>query len=149
MYISDLAAWCAISFGLDKYNPWCYAHKLYLNRKLITNLVIPSGVTSIGDGAFYGCTGLTSITCEAVTPPTLGSNTFFDVYKSIPVYVPAGSVSAYRRWGGFTNILPIPGTGLEDVKSAPNTTDSKKILHNGKIFILRDGKAYDLTGIEL
>jgi len=36
--------------------------KLYLNNKLITDLVIPDGVTSIGQSAFYNCSGLTSVT---------------------------------------------------------------------------------------
>jgi hypothetical protein len=53
---------------------------------------------------------LTSITCEAVTPPTLNSSVFNEVDKSIPLYVPAGSISAYQsadQWEEFTNILPI------------------------------------------
>ena len=57
--ISDIAAWCAISFD---YNPLYYAHKLYLNGTLVTELVIPNSVTSIGNYAFSGCTGLTSVT---------------------------------------------------------------------------------------
>lgn len=35
--------------------------KLYLNNELLTNLVIPDSVTSIGDGAFSDCTSLTKI----------------------------------------------------------------------------------------
>ena len=80
---------------------------------LAGELVIPNSVTSIGDFAFSGCTGLTSITCEAITPPTLGSNVFSSVDKSIPLYVPTGSVEAYQtadQWKDFTNILPIGET---------------------------------------
>ena len=75
----------------------------------LTSVIIPNSVTSIGQSAFYWCDGLTSITCEAVTPPTLNSSVF-SVDKSIPLYVPAGSVSAYQsadQWKDFTNILPI------------------------------------------
>ena len=76
----------------------------------LTSVTIPNSVTSIGESAFEWCTGLTSITCEAVTPPTLNSSVFGGVDKSIPLYVPAGSVSAYLsadQWKDFTNILPI------------------------------------------
>ena len=73
----------------------------------LTSVTIPNSVTSIGYGAFADCTGLTSVTCFATTPPQLDSHVFD---KSIPLYVPAGSVSAYKSaegWEEFTNILPI------------------------------------------
>lgn len=59
VYITDIAAWCNISFG-D--NPLPYAHNLYLNGEKVTDLVIPDGVTNIGLRAFSGCNGLISIT---------------------------------------------------------------------------------------
>ena len=76
----------------------------------LTSVTIPNIVTSIGSGAFYGCTSLTSVTCFATTPPQLNSYVFEEVDKSIPLYVPAGSISAYQSadvWKDFTNILPI------------------------------------------
>ena len=60
--ISDLAVWCGITFGNDYSNPLYYAKYLYLNGTEIKNLVIPNSVTSIGDYAFTGCSGLTSLT---------------------------------------------------------------------------------------
>jgi len=69
VHITDIAAWCGISFasvGEDNDDPNCnplyYAHNLYLNGKKVTDLVIPDGVTSIGNLAFSGYTSLTSIT---------------------------------------------------------------------------------------
>jgi hypothetical protein len=53
---------------------------------------------------------LTSITCEAIIPPTINSDTFNNIPTSIPVYVPSGSVDAYksaRYWSNFTNIQSI------------------------------------------
>ena len=73
----------------------------------LTSITIPYSVMSIGDNAFYYCSGLTSIESFAEVPPTLKSNTFKDVSKNIPVYVPCGSVSAYESaeyWKKFTNI---------------------------------------------
>ena len=62
VHISDLASWCNIDFNDYESNPLYCAHNLYLNGELVTELVIPDGVTSIGDYAFSGCSGLTSIT---------------------------------------------------------------------------------------
>ena len=73
--VSDIAAWCNITFGdysgpsslhpraWRATNPLSFAHHLYSDENTeITNLVIPDGVTSIGDYAFYRCSGLTSVT---------------------------------------------------------------------------------------
>ena len=104
--------------------------KIEVNDQEITDLIIPNSVTSIGDGAFAGCSGLisitipksvtnigntafsgcsglTSITCEAEPPPTVGQYAFDGVPTSIPVYVPCGCVWAYGAasgWNSFTNI---------------------------------------------
>lgn len=77
----------------------------------LSSIVIPSNVTSIDDKAFYYCKNLTQIVCENVFPPEIaGENVFYEVDKSIPLYVPAQSVEAYRAadgWKEFTNIQPI------------------------------------------
>ena len=63
VHISDIAAWCNIDFGFNPLsNPFYYAEHLYLNGEEVKDLVIPNSVTSIGDFAFYGCSGLTSVT---------------------------------------------------------------------------------------
>ena len=75
-----------------------------------TSITIPSGVTSIGYKAFCYCRDLTSLTCEATTPPALASSVFYKVrsntssLSSIPLYVPSGSVTAYEaaaQWNDF------------------------------------------------
>ena len=77
VHISSIASWCAIDFegvGLQN-NPLEYAHNLYLNDELVTDLVIPEGVTYINAGAFYQCSCLTSVTIpESVS--RIGSSVF-------------------------------------------------------------------------
>ena len=78
---------------------------------LLTSIVIPRSVASIGERAFYDCVYFASITCEAVTPPTCGDEVFYEVDKSVcTLYVPAQSITAYQTatgWRDFANILPI------------------------------------------
>jgi len=54
VHISDIAAWCGITFKLNESNPLFYAENLYLNKDRVTELVIPEDVTKINNGAFYG-----------------------------------------------------------------------------------------------
>ena len=62
VYINDLSVWCNIDFENYTSNPLYYAKNLYLNGKLVTELVIPNDVTEIKKYAFRGCSALTSVT---------------------------------------------------------------------------------------
>ena len=76
VYISDLAAWCHIIFSNSVSNPLYHAHHLYLDNTEINELTIPNSVTSIGQYAFSGCSGLTSVTIpNSVT--SIGTHAFY------------------------------------------------------------------------
>lgn len=75
VYITDLAAWCGITFSDYFSNPLCYAHNLYINGELATDITIPDSVTSIGSYSFNGCSSLTSVTIpDSVT--SIGRDAF-------------------------------------------------------------------------
>ena len=75
VYITDLAAWCGIYFDSSDSNPLRYSSDLYLNGELVTDIVIPEGVSSIGNYAFFGFASLTSIVIpNSVT--SIGSTAF-------------------------------------------------------------------------
>ena len=61
VHISDVAAWCNIQFVEANSNPLYLAKHLYLNGKLVTEITIPEGVTSIGNYAFYNYSSLSAI----------------------------------------------------------------------------------------
>ena len=60
--ITDLSAWCKISFSDTASNPLRWAHHLYLDGTEIKDLVFPPTQTYVGARSFYGCEGLTSVT---------------------------------------------------------------------------------------
>ena len=87
VYINDIAAWCNISFGNLHSNPLKYAHNLYLNNELVTDLVIPDSVTTIGKWALYWCVSLTSVTIpDSVT--TIGEEAFWGCESLTSVTIP-------------------------------------------------------------
>ena len=96
VYINDLAAWCGINCAGDWSNPFYYAQHLYLNKKEVTDLAIPDGVTSIGTYAFYGCTGLTSVTIDGFVT-SIGKYAFAKCTEvtSVTIDAPITSIGSY------------------------------------------------------
>ena len=64
VYISNLAAWCEMT-------PGCFVGDIYLNGELLTDLVIPDGVTFVG-GAFHGCKSITGVVIPDSVETVLG-----------------------------------------------------------------------------
>ncbi len=72
----------------------------------LSSVTIPSSVTFIDMMAFMYCDNLTTVTCEAVTPPTLGDYAFDESPLLAHIYVPAGSVSAYKSaWSAYEALI--------------------------------------------
>ena len=153
---------------------WRIGSWAFYNCHQLQDLTIPEGVTEIGDAAFYGCTyledmvlpstiqeisdngfalcaKLKKIHVKAATPPTIQAKTFFDVNRQIPVYVPDNAVEAYKDdpyWQEFD----IQGeskapSAVDNIPSA--VTNTKKIIRDGQLIILRDGIEYNAIGQEL
>ena len=77
----------------------------------LTSIKIPNSVTSIGEHAFGLCKSLTSVTIEAETPPTLGSEVFYNT-NNCSIYVPCGTLDAYKTaWTDYASRIsyaPLP-----------------------------------------
>ena len=135
VHISDIAKWCAISFSGYGANPLMYAHNLYVNGVLVKDLIIPDSVKSIGNYAFRGCSGLTSITipdsatsignyafkgCSGLTSVTIGngvtsigSSAFSGCSGLTSITIPDSvtSIGESVFWGcnGLTSIIVYEG----------------------------------------
>ena len=73
----------------------------------LSSVDIPNTVTSIQRYAFWSCKSLTSIVCQAVTPPICDTNTFYIDMANCVLYVPKESIDAYKNaevWSGFKSI---------------------------------------------
>ena len=118
VHISDLTAWCNISFSDNSSNPLSYGHHLNINGKEITNLIIPDGITSIGNYTFSGCSGLTSVTIpNSVT--SIGASTFNGCSGLTSITIPNGVTSignfAFSWCIGLTSVtIPNSVTSIEN-----------------------------------
>jgi len=77
-------------------------------KEQIVSIEIGDSVTSIGDYAFAGCTAVSSLTCNALVPPTCGTNSFDGVPASALLKVPETSEYVYTQtdvWKEFINIF--------------------------------------------
>ena len=141
VHISDLDKFLRIEYERPwEFNdPLNFAHHLFLNGEEIKDLVIPSTITKINDGALSGASSLTSVTipnsvtsigglafagCSSLSSvvseienPYVISNTVFDgIPSDAQLIVPKGTKAAYQTtegWNRFTNIVEAGGTEPE------------------------------------
>ena len=120
VFIDDLPAWCNNSESVGGIILGCnnLGKKLYVNGEEVTELVIPDGVTSIGDGAFKYCKGLTSITIPS-SVTSIGEEAFSDCTGLTSVVIPDGVTSigdgAFKYCKGLTSVtIPSSVTSIGD-----------------------------------
>ena len=98
----------------------------------LSSITIGNSVTSIGNQAFRDCSGLTEIYSLSSEPAVCVVSPFSGVDKTIPVYIPFGSKSAYKsatEWEDFTNFIESEFTGVEE--NEISTSEIKVISGNG------------------
>ena len=162
IHITDLKAWCktfvhpAAFIGDHQEDNY---HRLYLNGVEITDLVIPSGVTSIGINtfsyctsitsvtipksvksigyqAFYGCSRLTTVVSEIENPFDIDGSIFAGIPSYAQLIVPKGKKSAYQSaagWNQFSNIVEAGG--------------STTLTDNGINFALKNDGTLEVIGL--
>lgn len=148
-YLGDIVSWCEITFNGSSANPLEYAHNLYINNTLVTeitipntvtqikaytfdgwngtSITIPNGVTAIGEGSFYGCSGLTSVTIpDSVT--NIGGKAFMRCTGLTSVTIGSGITSIEGQgFIGCTGLTSITITAINPpalVATAFNLTNN-------------------------
>ena len=94
---------------------------------MMASAVVPAGVEWIGDGAFSFDDNLKAMRSHAVVPPTCESwagPVSEEMYKTCKLYVPKGSLAAYKAAEGWKQFFSIVETG--ETKCAKPTVTLEK-----------------------
>ena len=95
VYISDMKTWCDITFSNYRANPLYYAEYLYLNNKLVTDIIIPDGVRYIKSNTFYGYDNLATVGIP-VSVAEIGDTAFYLCSNFTEVYY-AGTEEQWKQ----------------------------------------------------
>ena len=113
-YKGDVVIPQSVYYGGKNYSVTSIGMGAFYMCSEVTSVTIPSSVTSIGEEAFYGFT-LSKINVEAETPPTLGRLAFSN-YDAM-VYVPRSSKEQYKAaWSGFSNFYDANDIAVENAQ---------------------------------
>ena len=132
----DLVIPGTVNDGVDDYTVTTIGEKAFINGNM-SSIVIEEGVVNIAENAFLFCSnyltkatlpstvesignyafqssGLTKITINATTPPTLGYDVFENVSSLAHIYVPSASVNAYKTaWSDHASIIDVAPVTVE------------------------------------
>ena len=129
-----------------------------LYNRSITSLDLPATFDNVKDDSFSGSETLNSLIIRAEVPPVVYDKDFkevsdtdiFNKQRIVNVYVPDGSVQAYKddsNWGKRP-IFPISQyQAIDNVQSGK--VQSTKVIKDGVLLIERNGKTYNAQGAEV
>lgn len=133
VHINNIEKWNEIEFEDVTASPLYYARNLYVQDTLMTTLVLPEGITSIGnynysnakclttlvlpstlenlgEYAFGECSNIQEIYTYATIPPTIADeNGTFTYDVNCAVYVPKGTLNDYKVAYGWKRFFDAGG----------------------------------------
>jgi hypothetical protein len=123
--------------------------KAFGGCKQLTSLTIPSSVNSIQFKPFLNCSQLSSLKVLALTPPTSPKTSGYligNLPTTIPVYIPQGTLAAYKAASGWSDFLNLTES------TATNQIQSDNIhiaLKDGEICITGLNAGTFITVVDL
>ena len=150
-YNGDLSSWCKIDFSNSAANPLAANSQsaLYIDGKVVEELIIPSDITEVKFASFRGCGSIKSVVfhdnvttitrhsfngCSSLTTVTIGSGvtsigiqTFYNCANLTSVYCkpttpPTGERNMFTKSASGCKIY-VPTASLEEYKSATYWSD--------------------------
>ena len=119
----------------------------------LKEITLPTTTQTVADNAFGQCQKVAKMTVNAVVPPVVEAETFEDIDRNIPLYVPMGTALQYKEadyWCEFFNVIEYNApSSVENAHSPSSMANSQKLLRNGQLIIIRDGVEYNTLGAKI
>ena len=167
-YSVSIANWFNIEFEDDYSNPLRYGADLYIGGELLTEVVVPesvttidtqlkgctsltsitihSGVTSIGEDAFYDCISLRSVTfAEESQLTSIGDYAFRGCSSLTSIEIPAGVTSIGEGAFYWTSAKNVYITDTEAWCNIEFGDDDSNPLYNGGVLWLCGEIVFELN----
>lgn len=104
--------------------------RVFMSCVNLSSITIPYSVTTIGQNAFESCLGLREIYCNIEKPFDFTSGIDSYLYDVTVLYIPKGTLDAYRQINAWKNFKNIKDT-LADVEDALiNESDASVEVYN-------------------
>ena len=125
----------------------------------ITSLDLPFGIYSVNHDSFSESETLNSLIIRAEVPPIVYDKDFneasdtdiFNFQRIVNVYVPEGSVQAYKddsNWGKRP-IFPISQYQAIEQITNDEFKMTNKVLRDGQLYLMYKGTMYNVQGAEV
>lgn len=117
--------------------------EVFADNVALTSITIPENITEIKAGVFSGCTNLTEVTMESMTPPSVTSTSFPSNVTAI--YVKYGAYDTYKaQWTDYADKIvrlpAIPSTITVIVNNYLN-----ELVNGASVTITGNGQTYTGT----
>lgn len=151
-YNGTIEEWCKINFSNYDYdlktyghfhlsNPLHYGAKLYINGEELTSLTIPNDLTEIKEGAFEGCSSITSLEINSENLTNIDNKAFYLCSSLESVKISAKELTIGLE--AFTSCLALKTLNLNGVvKICQDAFFNCKNLEN----VYLDNKLQDVFG---
>ena len=116
----------------------------------LKRVILSSAVKMLESESFAGCASIDTIICYSQRPPTV-NNAFDNLDYSTIIYVPVESLNTYQMhdfWGLY-DVRPLDTLATIESIEDKDIKSINKLIHDGRILILRRDRIYTLQGQEI
>ncbi len=142
-----------LNYEGQKYTVTGIGSYVFHSNAALTSITIPGSITYIGEAAFYDCSNLREVCCQADDVPGTGSWVFDNTpIASATLHVPAGSIEKYKTtspWSGFGNIVALPIEINEATFPDENFRNWVLSKDYGEDGVLTEEEISDVTSIDV